>query len=136
LQALRRIGAASVMAKNFVRVDPQVSRALAESVIESEIDWVMIDQDGQPGQLLSVIDLAKYLHTEEASGVELIDLIAIPATRLQLAGISVQANLQEAHMLLQQGSVDALYVHGHSRGQGERIYGVLTAELVESAYRF
>jgi len=135
-QTLRRVGVASVMAKNFVTVESKISLELAESMIDSEIDWLMIEQDEQPVQLLGVVDLAKYLHSTDSVEGEQLDLLAIPATRLQLAGISVQANLQEAYLLLEQGSVEALYVHGHRRGQGERIYGVLTPELVESAYRF
>jgi len=133
-QALSRVGVASVMAKNFVRVDAQIGRQLAESVVDSEIDWVLVDEEQQPSQLLSTADLARHLLGEPPE-VDSLDLLAIPATRLQLAGISVQANLQQAHMLLEQGSVEALYVHGISRGQGERIYGVLTRELIESAYR-
>jgi len=85
--------------------------------------------------LLSAVDLAKYLRAKDAADDERLDLLEIPAARQQLAGISMQANLQEAHMLLQQESVEALYVHGHIRARANRIYGVLTPELVESAYR-
>ena len=134
-QTLRRYGVASVMARNFVRVDPQITHEMAESVIESEIDWLLIEQDGRPEQLLSAVDLAKYLHANDAAEDDRLDLLEIPAARQQLAGISMQANLQEAHVLLQQESVEALYVHGHSRARSKRIYGVLTPELVESAYR-
>ena len=135
-QALRRVGVASVMAKNFVRVDAQVSRALVESVLDAEIDWIIIDQDQQPGQLLASVELAKYLHSEQAQGQDQFDLLEIPAQRLQLAAVSLQANLQEAHLLLQQGSVDALYVFGRFGGREERLYGVLTPELVDSVYRY
>lgn len=106
LQALRRVGVASVMSRGFVRVDPSISLHLASAIAESETDWILID------------------------------LNAIPAERLQLAPVSLQANLQEAYHLLEQDSIDALYVQGGSRFGTERIYGVLTRQQVDSAYRF
>ena len=136
VQTLRRFGVASVMAKNFVRVDPLISQKLAESVLDSELDWILVEQDEQPGQLLATVELAKYMHSSDFEPGEPLDLLSIPAERLQLAGIPVQANLQQAYLMLQQDSVEALYVYGAYRGQGEHIYGVLTPSLVESAYRF
>jgi H+/Cl- antiporter ClcA len=135
MQTLRRVGVAAVMAKNFVRVDPQISFHLAQAIVQGETDWILLDEEGQPARLMRTVDLARYLHgyPEESAQV---DLLAIPADRLQVAPVPLQASLQEAHTLLEQDSVEALYVHGHSRGREEQIYGVLTPQLVESAYRF
>ena len=78
--------------------------------------------------------MAKYLRSGEQPADQ-IDLLAIPAERLQLAPIPLQATLQEALLALRQDSVEALYVLSQVRGE-QRIYGVLTSESVESAYRF
>jgi len=134
-QTLRRVGVGAVMARNFVRVDPTISQQLAQSIVQGETEWILLDVDAQPTQLMSTVDLAKYLHRDGDDPAD-IDLLAIPAARLQLAPIPLQASLLEASTLLEQDSVEALYVRGHRRGSEERIYGVLTSQLVESAYRF
>lgn len=137
LQMLRRIGVGSVMARQFVRVDAEVSVALVDRLIANDTDWVLIERDGVPDQLMPVVDLAKYrLLQEDEETAEIIDLMEIPATRYQLGSIPLQANLQEALELLEQGPAEALYVHAHRRDRDEGIYGVLTREMVESSYRF
>lgn len=135
LQALRRVGVASVMSRDFVRVDPMVSPPLAMAIIEGDTEWILIDHEERPDQLMPAVELAKYLHSDLPQDT-IIDLNEIPAERLQLAPVSLQANLQEAYHLLEQDSVDALYVQGGLRTGAERIYGVLTRQQVDSAYRF
>jgi hypothetical protein len=68
--------------------------------------------------------------------VDEIDLLAIPAHRYQLASISMLATLQEAVEKLQESGAEALYVERVGRFQSVSIQGILTRELIESAYRF
>jgi len=59
-----------------------------------------------------------------------------PVNRLQLSPISLQANLQQAHEKFEQGA-EALYVVFNEEldENNSRIYGVITEDMVEGAYK-
>ena len=62
--------------------------------------------------------------------------MTIPARRFDVASINLQATLQEAVEMLESGAAEALYVQRMSAPGIHRIYGVLTREHVESAYKY
>jgi H+/Cl- antiporter ClcA len=132
---LRRIGIASMLKKDFTRTDRVINRVLAEELVKSDLRWVITSSDGKPSLVIPCIDIAKYLTltTEES---DTIDLIEIPAQRLQLEPISLQSNLHEAHVKFRNGA-EALYVvfKEKSCSDHDRIYGILVPEMVTSAYR-
>ena len=131
-QALRRIGVASVMERHIVRHPRLIKRAAAESVLKQEPHWIVVRDEGQATALLPAADLARYLSDNED---ENIDLLAIPALRKDLSGITVLATLQEAEDMLLKTGTEALYVTG-ARGAGKsKIYGILTHAEIEKAYR-
>jgi H+/Cl- antiporter ClcA len=137
LQTLRRMGVASVMQKGFVRHERLISREQAEVLLKDEPEWLLVDEEGQPVALIQAVDLARHVQSgEEEGGTEEIDLLGIPAWREQVASINLQATLQEALELLDSGSAEALYVERMTAPGIRRIYGILTREQVESAYRF
>jgi len=88
--------------------------------------------------LLPAVDLARHLGDTSKRGDDLaqVDLLQIPAQRLDEAAIHLQATLQEAFEKLESASVEAVYVERLTANGVRRIYGVLTREAVESAYRF
>ncbi|MEE9444810.1 MAG: hypothetical protein V3V19_04010, partial [Cocleimonas sp.] len=114
------------------------------STQSKDIDWLILnDSDDEPRMLMPVSELAKYLQSEEllenSEGLEegetpQLDLLEIPAHRLQLSPISLQSNLQQAHDKFEQGA-EALYVVFNEREDNSRIYGVITEDTVESAYK-
>ncbi len=139
IQALRRIGVASIMNRNFVQHDPLVSRKEAIDLVNASNEWIVVNDvshiPAKPAFLLPIVDLAKYLQT--APDQERLDLTAIPAQRLELHPMALQSNVQQAYEEFHHGA-EALYVvfqikeHAH----GGRIYGILTRGMVESAYRY
>lgn len=136
MQILRGIGVASRLNRNYVR-HPEISTYEdVAKLLEKSVDWIVIDGHDKPLQvLLPASDLAKYIQTMELDNNEL-NLMEIPAKRLSLMPISVQANLLQAHEKFSQGA-EALYVifKEDQTAENSRVYGILTKEIVESAYK-
>jgi hypothetical protein len=136
-QALRRIGVASVMDERFVRADSRITRRRAAELLETGPVWVLVDAPDRPKQLMPAADLARYL--EGAAGGDGpdtgIDLLEIPAQRFEAAPVHLRETLQQALERLEAGEGEALYVERVTAPGIRRIYGVLTRQAVESAYR-
>ncbi len=143
LQLLRGVGVASVLDSRFERHDPLLSREHAELLLKREVRWIIVnDKEGGVSNLLPVSELAKYLQLEEQDSQRIdntdsntIDLLEIPARRLHLSPISLQANLMQAHTRFEQGD-EALYVVFQEKtvAVNSRIYGIVTKKSVEDAY--
>lgn len=137
LQALRREGVASVMEKNFARVDRLLSHRAASELLANNPAWLLVDVDTKPKALMPAIELAKYLEANPAAEGEVqIDLIGIPAQRQEVSAVHLQENLHQALQRLDRGEGEALYVDRTIAPGINRIYGVLTRAMVESAYRY
>jgi len=132
--ALRRAGVASVMRKRFVRPNRRINRDKAEALLRDEPEWLLIQGEEQPVSLMPAVDLVRFLKTEEGKDLGEIDLLQIPGQRIDVAPIYLQATLQEALERLNSG-VEALYVERMTAPGIRRIYGVLTREQLESAYK-
>lgn len=136
MQVLRGIGIASILNSKLLRRESKISLEEADSILNnSSIDWLLLnDKDDQLHMLLSVSELAKYVRTQQPE--EDFDLLEIPANRLQLSPISLQANLQQAHEKFEEGA-EALYVvfNEEQNDESSRIYGVVIEEMVEAAYK-
>jgi H+/Cl- antiporter ClcA len=138
MQLLRKIGVASVMRKEFAQADRVISREQAEEILSEVPEWLLIHEKPDPNILMPAVDLARHLYESnlEEGGLTEIDLLKIPARRLQLAPIYLQASLQEARETMEKEGAEALYVRGMTAPGIQRIYGVLTRETIESAYRY
>lgn len=134
LQTLRRIGVAGVMQKDFVRLPRVISRQQAEVALVAQPEWLLVEDDEGPVSLLLAVDLARLLR--EQPGEAEVDLMAMPGRRLDVASIHLQANLQEALERLDSLALEALYVERVNAPGFRRIYGVLTRDHVESAYKY
>jgi len=138
LQALRRIGVGSAMNESFAQHDRAILRGEAEMLLAEKPEWLLIKEQGDPLALMPAVDLAHYIENAEgAEGEEdEIDLMEIPARRDQIAPIHLQASLQEALEMLNEQSVESLYVESNTAVSRHRIYGILTRKDVESAYHY
>ena len=135
IEMLRRSGVGGVMNRDFVRHAPQVRRDEAEHLLGGDgPEWILVDQDDQPTYLMPGIAVATYL--AQSPDEEEIDLLAIPAERLELAPVHLEATLKEALDILESRSAEALYVQRPVAPGINRIYGVLTRARIESAYRY
>ena len=143
LQVLRSAGIASVLDNSFERFDAEITREEAEEIIQSGKEWIIINnKKGEIVALMPTSELAKYFHRDDLLNEEIaqredntINLLEIPAKRLQLSPISIQANLLEAHEAFR-NNAEALYVvfQEDNVSPHTHIYGIVTPEKIEEAY--
>ena len=132
VQALRRVGVASAMQKNFTVLSRHIAANQARQALKNQPMWIVILEDEQLTHILLAADLALYL-TENTE--EQVDLIDMPGKRLQIKPTHLQATLQEAAEVLEQEKVDALYVENRFRlSKTYSIHGILTREDIEANY--
>ncbi|MCK5480927.1 MAG: chloride channel protein, partial [Gammaproteobacteria bacterium] len=134
-QTLRRIGVASEMNRQVETLPHTCERELVETALAKEPDWIIILQDGTPVSLMPAADLARHIQETGPAAETPINLLEIPATRLEFAGIDFQATLQEALDVLNETDKEALYVTRHTAPGIKRIHGVLTREAIDRSYR-
>ena len=147
VQILRGIGVASVLNNKTIRLSKETTFEQADHLIsnqDNDVDWILLnDKNDKLKMLMPITELAKYVKAEEMSEIndpqstppQEIDLLEIPAHRLQLSPISLQSNLQQAQEKFEQGA-EALYVVFDEELAEEStfIYGIITQDIVESAY--
>jgi len=135
-QALRRIGVASLMDRRLVQVGKDIARDRAEELVRLQQRFLLISLERSVQVLMPMSDLSSFLESSVVGELdENIDLMEIPARRLQAATIGLQANLQEASSILDREGIEALVVKRRTRSGIHRVYGALTSEMVEGAYR-
>jgi CIC family chloride channel protein len=139
---LRRIGVASVMEKNIRRHARHLEAEKAAELLAGEPRWILLvdEEDQRKSSLLPATDLARHLNElqnqqQDLSNVVL-DLMTIPAKRLESRAIAIVATLQEAHERMQAEDCDVLFITGAHGATKQRIYGVITREHIDRSYQF
>ncbi len=130
-QSLRRLAVASVMNKAFVIVQKEMNRQQAINVISKGPHWLVISRD-ECNLLMPAADLARHL---EENDEETINILEIPSKRRQLASVYQQSTLQQALKILDESEAEALYVIRPIGSSADRIYGIVTRQDIEEAYR-
>jgi len=139
-KALRRIGVASVMERNIIQQPSVISRSDAERILLQEPRWILLthDDDHRKTCLLPATDLARHLselNEQSEQPEQSLNLLRIPAKRLDTAPTTIVATLQEAHERMQAEQCDVLFIRGAHGESRQRIYGVITREHIERSYR-
>ena len=132
LQAMRRMGVASLMDRQIKVSDQQCDRASAKKLLSQNPHWIIIDADNVAVAAMPALDLAR--HLTESKDKE-IDLLRIPAKRLEIAPIHLQASVDEALNQLDNSDAEALHVQTSSASGKRKIYGLLTRAALQNAYR-
>jgi len=141
-KALRRIGVASVMERNIIQQPQIISISDAQDILSQEPRWILLThgEDQRKTCLLPATDLARHLNEldqrpELAEQNQNVNLMRIPAKRLDAAPTTIVATLQEAHERMQTEQCNVLFIRGAHGESKQRIYGVITREHIESSYR-
>jgi len=147
MQVLRRVGAASVLDNKFVRVPSLMTRENAEQLVKEAEDkhWILINNDvGELATLMHINELTKFLQTLSEGNVKMkenmgdeneFNLLHIPANRMQLSPLSLQANLQQAHDKFIKGAEVLFVVFNEKQVRKDiRIYGIITKNMVNASY--
>ncbi len=131
VQALRRVGVANVMNRNICRSRYIVSYEQAKELVEQNKEWIVIE-DEKPIAILPTSDLCNYIEDEEEK--EEIDLMKIPAKRLQVSCIDLRATADSAREQFIEEGVEAICISSSIDPDTIRVYGVLTKEKFKSSY--
>lgn len=143
-KALRRVGVASVMDRQTLQQSRHILESEAIKLLKQEPRWILIfdEDDDRKTSLLPATDLARYLNArndERDHSIDTepktLDLLNIPAKRLDTTSITIIATLQEAHEKMNAEQCEVLYVNGAHGDSKRRIYGVVTREHIERSYR-
>ena len=135
-QALRRVGVASVMERSLVRLGDRVSWERAVEVLKENPSFLLIDRADEGFDLMPAAELARYIESQDLfDATEAIDLLSIPARRLDVGTVELQANMLEAWKAFEQTGVEALVVRRVTAPGIYRVYGVLMHDTVEKSYR-
>ncbi len=153
-QFLRSVGVAGLMERKLAVHDRIIPYQEAEEILEDTPRWILVKEDKVPISLMAANDLARYILEQkeiaqikrekmEAEGQEFkhdppveVDLLKIPADRQDIASIYLQATLDEALDTMERESVDAIYIFRTTAPMTDKIYGVLTREVIESHYSY
>ena len=60
----------------------------------------------------------------------------IPANRQDVVAIDLQATLEEAYDRMEQRKISAAYVYRITHNKEERIYGIVTRDMITDQYIF
>lgn len=162
-QSLRHIAVAGVMNRSFVELDEETSLDDVKTALTDTPQWVIIRTIDDKRVLLPATDLARALEIAEEnqrsaakeadltantalesetgeqepeeSQQPIINLMEIPAQRLTLADLHLQATMHEARSALDRHGVDALYVKRPIAPMTDRTFGVILRSDVEGSYR-
>ncbi|NND81594.1 MAG: chloride channel protein [Gammaproteobacteria bacterium] len=145
-KALRRIGVAKVMERNFVESSAVVSRAAAESLLQREPRWILLRSADRKrtASILPASDLASFLYQEAdpdnptvqpLEDEDDLDLSRIPALRQEASAVSIVATLYEADEKMRARDCQLLFVTGAHGAARHKIYGVVTREHIDNSYR-
>lgn len=133
LQALRRVGVANVMNRDIHRSTNIISHEQAEELVAQNKEWIVIEED-TPVAILPTTDLVNYLQDDSKEEVSEIDLMKIPAKRLEVSCIDLRATADTAREHFIQEGVEALCISSTIGPDIIRVYGVLTKENFKSSY--
>lgn len=143
-QSLRRISVMAAMNRSIARAPVQMALSDARALLNRHPDWIIVQQDNGARFALAASDLLHACNAKDSEGAESksgdesparIDLSKIPGERQQLASIHLRASLQEAWDALKEHTADALCVEKSTHNNQTSIYGVLTREAIDRAYR-
>lgn len=133
-QSLRSIGVGAAMDTSLASLARSSPREAIAEALARNPRWILVLEDGQPQAVLPAADLTRQI--AEDSEHAAFDLLEIPAARLQVAAIALQATLQEALEVLDASGAEALTVTTKTGAGGARTYGVLRRTDIERSYRY
>lgn len=137
-QVLRRASVLNAMNRRFRVLNAKTTRAAVADALDARIDWLLIRRAEGRAQLMRPDDLERMLaESDSGDPARVIDLMDIPAHRVDAYPIDVRATLQEAYDLFEATEAEALVVQRASSLGRRRptLYGILTPAAVAASYR-
>jgi len=135
-QALSRLGIARLMDRSIAVAPRQIFRTELQNLLTTDPRWFLI-QDTPASELQAVLPVADLLpYLEGKPDLDPLDLMDIPANRLQPATIDMRASLRDALDLLQDTDAEIICIRRSPAPGFQRYYGVVTRQDLENQIRF
>lgn len=136
-QILSRVGVRSVMIGRIKPCPAKLQIAQAEALLRSKPLWLIFSSEAQT-LVMAAADLSRHLEeieqqADEITKEQLIDLLDIPAKRLNSQLIDQGSNLNQAQNLLRLVEVEVLIVSRQQKNQQQAI-GIITADTINNYY--
>lgn len=134
---LRNTWVAEVMTQSVVVSNRYISAEAAGFLLQREPEWLLLEDEKVilPPAALAEALVQRNADNADAEAIpEDLDLIGIPADRLQIERISLKANLQDALDLMQQHHIQWLAVYRDE--QFRRCVGLVSQTQIEHFYRY
>jgi H+/Cl- antiporter ClcA len=125
---LSRTGVRSLLDKHIRITAPDISYADAQHMLAQHPHWIVLRE---PKLLLHPGDLALYLSDNPATPDTLLNLLTIPARRLDMIELDGRTNLYQALLTMNQAQVDAAYV----ALSGRPGLGIITRTRLDNYYK-
>lgn len=131
-QALRGVGVATAMNRAFSLAAQAVPKSTLPYLLENQPLWIIVER-GSGYSLILAADLDRYhrMNPDEQT----IELLAIPASRMDALAIDELASLQDALELLDQHGSDAVVVVASQPTEEQMVQGVVTRQAIQSYYQ-
>lgn len=133
-QSLRSVGVAGAMDRSVIIMPRYMHSDQIQHELEDNPRWILIRDESSPIALMPAVDLLRAV--KEQPDTDEFDLMALPADRMQVASIPLQATLQEALDKMDQAGAESLCIRRPSAPGVIKTYGVLTRQDIERNYRF
>ena len=130
-QSLRRVGVAAVMNRNFVECDETIAADAVADLLAETPQWIIIRRDDGRRTLLPASDLARLVADDPPPEIALLE---IPAQRMEMSSVHLQATLHEARKILDESGVDAAFVVRPIAPLTDRTFGVVVRGDIEGSY--
>jgi H+/Cl- antiporter ClcA len=134
VQSLRRVGVGAALDLSVVGLPRSAARAAVDAALARHPGWILVLGPRGPEALLPAVDRARQTMDAPAAGE--FDLLEVPAQRLQVAPIPLEATLQEALDIMDATGAEALYVPRPSASAADPAYGIITRADIDRHYRY
>ena len=122
------------MDRDVAWVDSSLSVQSARSVLAQQPTYLCVVDDEERLVVMPAVELANYLERDGIEAQQDIDLLDMPAQRLESGNIDLSANLFEARQLFEDTAFDMLVVRRMTAPGIYRRYGVITRQKVDRSY--
>ncbi len=136
-QSLSRAGVTSLMNRNFISHDPQLTFDQAEVLLNQHPDWIVVEAGSHESYILRPSDLAHHIQVANADDSPQlhIDLMEIAGERWRLHPIHSRATLQEALMLIREKNGFAVHVSEPTSATSSPVIGIITRDQIDNYYQ-
>lgn len=133
VQALRQVGVANIMNRNVQCSAQIITPEQAKTLVGTGTEWIVIEED-EPVSILPTTDLENFLTENKEIEASEINLMEIPAKRLQASYIDLRATVDSAREQFLEENAEALCIRSTTASGTTRIYGVLTRGHFRNLY--